>query len=695
MYPITQACRQALQNGAAMKAWAMLRAGDTDYRLEGGDILQDTLKVTWQTLPGDSLAPGGVCAAARSITLTNHDGRFNHVRLNYAQIQPFVDVEISPGTYETIPLGVFEVDTVDRAAVTFDRNYESIPLLAADRMVRLDAPFSGVSIGFPCTARQLLTAVCQSCHVPLGVTDFLNADYTIPARPDGDFTCREMVGFIAELACCWAQCDRQGVLVFRWFQNPQCIQEAALDGGGFAGDEADEADGGGFTNWYTDGFDGGALAQVEPDAVITADILSDFGVDDTPITLTGVALETETDTYLVGSPRYAIVSSNPLMQADIQAALSSLHSRLYGFTYLPFHAVSLDDPALEAGDTILLSDIEGASYRTILTDYAYVFDGNCRIEAAGTSEREHNGRTQAQRQFSRLLKTIGQKQKQLNALDDAILNVSQMIAGIWGGHVVNGDTLDEVYHGNIFICDTPDPESARKVWRWNLGGLGYSENGIDGPFTTAITADGSIVASLVTADMIRTGMLGSLNGGFWFDLDNQRFNLSNGSVEFSTNGGITVTSGNNRVVMDSVHGFAVQRYENGWWVTKSWLDDSGLVVCRLSNARNASTYAEIGNVDSGIGMKLSSTGQNGWLSILNLVGGGFRFYTGSMPVMECSPAYSRFGFYNGSGKGAVVCGDWGVSFDLDGSEYGKDGRIPVQNGYLNFKHGVFTGFTSS
>ncbi len=41
--------------------------------------------------------------------------------------------------------------------------------------------------------------------------------------------------------------------------------------------------------------------------------------------------------------------------------------------------------------------------------------------------------------------------------------------------------------------DTDDIETAQKVWRWNLNGLGYSKTGYNGTYTAAITMDGQIV----------------------------------------------------------------------------------------------------------------------------------------------------------------------------------------------------------
>ena len=83
----------------------------------------------------------------------------------------------------------------------------------------------------------------------------------------------------------------------------------------------------------------------------------------------------------------------------------------------------------------------------------------------------------------------------------------------------------------MYIADNEDLKSP-KVWKWGIGGFGYSENGVDGPYTTAITADGSIVAMLVaaniiTADMVQTGILQSEDGSTWINLDNGTFNFKN------------------------------------------------------------------------------------------------------------------------------------------------------------------------
>ena len=64
-------------------------------------------------------------------------------------------------------------------------------------------------------------------------------------------------------------------------------------------------------------------------------------------------------------------------------------------------------------------------------------------------------------------------------------------------------------HGNIvttateqLIMDTKDVNTAKRVWRWNLNGLGYSNTGYNGTYATAITMDGQIVGQRIVANSI-------------------------------------------------------------------------------------------------------------------------------------------------------------------------------------------------
>ncbi|MED1637476.1 phage tail spike protein [Bacillus thuringiensis] len=77
-------------------------------------------------------------------------------------------------------------------------------------------------------------------------------------------------------------------------------------------------------------------------------------------------------------------------------------------------------------------------------------------------------------------------------LDAAKANATSLINSGFGGHV-------RVYPDRVLIMDTKDEKSAKKVWQWNLNGLGYSSTGVNGPYGIAITSDGRIVADFITA----------------------------------------------------------------------------------------------------------------------------------------------------------------------------------------------------
>ncbi|EQI97004.1 UNVERIFIED_ORG: phage minor structural, N-terminal region domain protein [Clostridioides difficile Y384] len=80
-----------------------------------------------------------------------------------------------------------------------------------------------------------------------------------------------------------------------------------------------------------------------------------------------------------------------------------------------------------------------------------------------------------------------------------VLNATAWITGNSGGHVV---FRPEKAPSEILIMDTPNVANAKRVWRWNLNGLGYSDNGVNGPFGIAITSKGEIVADFIKVGTI-------------------------------------------------------------------------------------------------------------------------------------------------------------------------------------------------
>lgn len=139
-------------------------------------------------------------------------------------------------------------------------------------------------------------------------------------------------------------------------------------------------------------------------------------------------------------------------------------------------------------------------------------------------------------------------------LNAAITNATQKITGGLGGYVYMKPNANG-YPEEILIMNTADVSTATKVWRWNINGLGYSNSGYAGPYTTAITMDGAIVADFITtgtlnANIIRAGVLSDVGGNTTFDLATGNLNITKGAInlgsgafQVSSDGTVAITKG--------------------------------------------------------------------------------------------------------------------------------------------------------
>ena len=123
----------------------------------------------------------------------------------------------------------------------------------------------------------------------------------------------------------------------------------------------------------------------------------------------------------------------------------------------------------------------------------------------------------------------------------AIDSATKAITGYSGGYVVLNPSKNPQ---ELLVMNTADKSTATKVWRWNINGLGYSKNGYNGNFSTAITMNGEIVADFITAgsltaNVIKAGVLQDSSGKTSFNLESGLLTTSNISV---TGGSIKIGS---------------------------------------------------------------------------------------------------------------------------------------------------------
>ena len=122
------------------------------------------------------------------------------------------------------------------------------------------------------------------------------------------------------------------------------------------------------------------------------------------------------------------------------------------------------------------------------------------------------------------------------SMQRAINAATALITGNSGGYVVMHDGDGDGYPDELLVMDTPDINTATKVWRWNQNGLGYSASGYSGSFGLAMTANGEIVANFITTGELSAGRI---NGG---TITGVAINNGSGTFSVDENGNVTAAS---------------------------------------------------------------------------------------------------------------------------------------------------------
>lgn len=131
--------------------------------------------------------------------------------------------------------------------------------------------------------------------------------------------------------------------------------------------------------------------------------------------------------------------------------------------------------------------------RVVKTVYDCLLERTTKIECGTVTPNIVTKQSENTREITNKLQEIDVS----SILSEAQANATDLINHPFGGHIFISESTGELY-----IMNTTDPTTATQVWKWGLGGLGFSSNGISGPYGVAMTQDGKI-----NADYITTGTL--------------------------------------------------------------------------------------------------------------------------------------------------------------------------------------------
>ena len=485
MYPITNAVKALFdnENRQVLRITGIDKNG-TPITITEKNVMEGGFNVDRYACNGERLEIGSAVAAELTLKLDNRYGTFTNTLFEGTEL--YVEIGIADWTQSDpvvyyIPCGYFTPDEQPRALST-------ITLHALDRMMVFDKELDPVGdpskwvdasgnyivdkdsnniifyppvSDFPCTVESLVKQCCDLFGVILGdsLTGKPNASYVVNSiqASQNAVTYRNVIQWCAALMGTNAYIDWEGKLRFAWYDNA--------------------------TGYVT----------------TPANRFSST-VHENDISISGITYTDENeDVHLSGSEYYALdLTGNLLIDSTTaDTALAALYSALHAFTYRPFTASVVSAPYLWPMDRVVFTDKDGTTHISSLTNVNITVNGSTAIAGKGETDRQNSYAKPGAftgRQANALKKIINETNNNLN---EAVENATALITGANGGHVrFIYDANNEL--SEIVIMDTTSTDTATKVWRWNSGGLGYSSNGYNGPYTLAITQDGAIVANFIT-----------------------------------------------------------------------------------------------------------------------------------------------------------------------------------------------------
>lgn len=528
-------------------------ADNTMRQLTGDDIV--SCDFDQQVSSDSSFDIGTAIIGQMTITLNNHDGRFDACDFTKAQFVVWVGKQLSKGT-EWIQRGIYTANQPDSYSGT-------IAISALDNMSKFEKPFRtflasvGALQGANASVRTLLTDMCRHC----GVTWLDSGDKAFDTKfeygyVDSNATCRQALAYACQALCVNASITNDGRLRTVWYDSAPFEAESDLDGGQFDAAKpyatGASKDGGNFTD-YSSGAsaDGGTFFTNK--GVHRLYAFSNITVNTDDVVITGVRVTersvtvgsktTNGGTYTVGAEGYVLdVSNNPLIIPGTGKSVADrIGAKVIGLRFRPFSGKHICVPSLEVGDCAYVIDRKQNVYRTYVTRVKYSVNGGMTV-SCGAKSASRNSADNAGASTSAVVRARNELQQELGIRDETIKNLGETLANASGLYHTEAKQPDgsTVY----YLHDKPTTGQSQIIYKVTASGIGISTDA-GKTYATGLSADGNAVLNRIyaigiNADYLTTGRISSKNGNSFIDLDTEEANLKLGNK--STVGGKVIAT---------------------------------------------------------------------------------------------------------------------------------------------------------
>lgn len=470
MYKVSQEVKNLFNKNYIQVADITVNGVNESFSVAENEIVQGSLSIDRYSVSNSKIEVGSAVAAELTLKLKNDDGKYDNTVFEGAEV--FVKIGIKKwdahrwenAVIHWIPCGYFTIDEPPRALST-------ITISALDRMILFDKTVDTSKLSFPMTVADLLNKICTICGVTLAtdITRLPNKDYQITAYPEGqDLTYRTLLQWCAALTGTCAFMNYDGNLELKWYE--------------------------------------------QTDLTISPSERYNSDMQENDVAITGVYFKDAANTeYIAGTDDYCLdLSSNGLLQDNVQVVLDTLYVSLKGFSYRPYTATIKSAPYIYPMDMIHYEDAKGKVHDTIITNVTFGMNLSTSIAGKGetTQKQKYSQSGGLTKQQAAILEKLRENlDKAMTAKEQAQLELNRLLSNSLGLNIVTipQDDGTQIY----YFCDGETLESSNIIYTFKANGFAWTKDWNDGNpvWKYGFSKDGNAIYNMLAAYKITTEYL--------------------------------------------------------------------------------------------------------------------------------------------------------------------------------------------
>ncbi|MBC5745452.1 hypothetical protein FMM74_018230 [Lachnospiraceae bacterium MD308] len=370
MYPVSEAFLSAVQENTRRYYWTGKITTKTGvvHEFSEKEIVKGSGYISAQCCGSTEMELGTVYASEMGITLFLNVDRYT---LEDALVELFYHLELDDGSWEEVPMGIFEISEANR-------KIKCLEIKAYDYMLRFDEAFNGFEmIG---NAYDFMELCSKACRVELAQTReeieaMPNGAEVLSVYTENDIeTYRDMLFYVGQVLGGFFCINRFGKLELRKY-GAEPVMEI------------------GSRHRFTSSF-------------------SDFITRYTAVSSTN--LKTEMSEYYALEPDDGLtmnLGTNPLLQFGVDETRKELCTNILNdlavINYVPFDSETIGNPALDLGDVLKFSGghADGAKLSAVMSMQIKI-GGKQTLKGVGKNPRLARAKSKNDKNISGLLNQI-------------------------------------------------------------------------------------------------------------------------------------------------------------------------------------------------------------------------------------------------------------------------------------------------